>query len=151
VRGRSPIVILSAVCAANILWNNMNGMVVAGLHINANWGGGQDPLLQAVWGLQYYLLGSVLYVSNSWLSKHAMILAATALAIFVSIYHREINSPLMANYSYLCGFYLLFLAIGERSSVLLGLGRSTMGIYLLHFPGVLRAVSFATGLVFNNT
>ena len=151
LRGLSPIVILSAVCASNILWSSMNGMVVAGLHINANWGGGQDPLLHAIWGLQYYLFGCVLYASNSWLSKHARILAATALAIFASIYYREINLPLIAQYSYLCGFYLLFLAIRERSRVLLGVGSSTMGIYLLHQPGVLKATSFATALVFDNT
>lgn len=149
--GLSPIVILSAVCVANILWSSMNGMVVAGLHIKANWGSGQDPLLHAVWGLQYYLLGFLLYVSNSWLSKHAMLLAATALAIFASIYYREINLPVLAQYSYLCGFYLLFLALREQNRVLLGVGSSTMGIYLLHQPVVLKATSVATGLVFDNT
>lgn len=151
LRGLSPIVILSAVFASSFLWSNVNGMVVAGFHIKVNWGGGQDPLLQAVWALQYYLLGCVLYVSNSWLSKHAMILAATVLAIFASIYYLKINSPLMTQYSYLCGIYLLFLAIGERGNVMPRFGSSTMGIYLLHFPGVLKTTAFATALVFDNT
>jgi hypothetical protein len=146
-----PLVILLAVCLSNLLWDNVKDIVIAGFHIKANWGGGQDPLLHAVWGLQYYLLGCVLYISNSWLSKHAMILATTALAIFGSIHYQEINWPLLAQYSYLCGFYFLCMVFGERSSILLGVGNSTMGIYLLHFPGVLKATSFATALIFDNT
>jgi len=151
VQGVSPIVILVAVIGLNVLWSYTNGMTVAGFQIKANWGGGQDPLLHAVWGLQYYLLGCALYASNPWLSRYAKVLTATVLAILVVLYYGEYSSPALTQYSYLCGFYLLLLAIGDRGRLLGGIGSSTMGIYLLHQPVVLKGASFATALVFDNT
>ncbi|MDP3091157.1 MAG: acyltransferase [Nitrospira sp.] len=151
VQGLSPMVTLVAAFGLSVLWSHTNGMTVAGFQIKANWGGGQDPLLHAVWGLQYYLLGCALYASNPWLSRHAKVLAVTVLAILVVLYYGEYSSPSLTQYSYLCGFYLLLLAIGDRSRALGGIGCSTMGIYLVHQPVVLKGMSVASALVFDNT
>ncbi|MDO9119153.1 MAG: acyltransferase [Nitrospira sp.] len=151
LRGVHPIFIFAAVWMMNGLWGFINGMTIGGFQLKASWGGGQDPLLHAVWGLQYYLLGCALYTSNPWLSRHAKVLAATVLASLVVLYYGEYSSPSLTQYSYLCGSYLLLFAIGDRSRALGGIGCSTMGIYLVHQPVVLKGMSVASALVFDNT
>lgn len=151
LRGVPPIFIFAAVWMMNGLWGFINGMTIGGFQLKASWGGGQDPLLHAIWGLQYYLLGCALYVSNSWLSKRAMLLAAGAATAFMAISFGEFGVPALAQYSYLCSFYLLFLAMGDQQRLLGEIGESTMGIYLLHQPIILRVSSLAVALVFDNT
>ncbi len=151
LRGIPPIFIFAAVWMMNGLWGFINGMTIGGFQLKASWSGGQDPLLHAIWGLQYYFLGCALYVSNSWLSKHAVLLAAGAATAFMAISFGEFGVPALAQYSYLCAFYLLFLAVGDRQKLLEEIGASTMGIYLIHQPIILRAISLAVALVFDNS
>jgi fucose 4-O-acetylase-like acetyltransferase len=148
VQGLSPIITLVAAFCLSVLWSHTNGLTVAGFQIKANWGGGQDPLLHAIWGLQYHLLGCALYVSNSWLSKRAMLLAAGAATAFMAISYGDYDVPSLAQYSYLCSFYLLFLAMGDQQRLLGEIGASTMGIYLLHQPIILKATSVLAASLF---
>jgi fucose 4-O-acetylase-like acetyltransferase len=149
LRGVRPIFIFAAVWMMNGLWGFINGMTIGGFQLKASWGGGQDPLLHAVWGLQYYFLGCALYVSNSWLSKRAMLLAAGATTAFMAISFGEFGVPVLAQYSYLCSFYLLFLAIGDQQRLLGEIGASTMGVYLLHQPIILKATSVLGASLFD--
>ena len=151
LRGVHPIFILAAVWMMNGLWGIINGMTIGEFQLKASWSGGQDPLLHAIWGLQYYLFGCALYVSNSWLSKHAVLLAAGISTAFMAISFGEFGAPVLAQYSYLCSFYLLFLAMGDQPRLLGEIGASTMGIYLLHQPIILRAISLAVALVLDNS
>lgn len=151
LQGIPPVFIFAAVWMTNGLWGFINGMTIGGFQLKASWGGGQDPLLHAIWGLQYYLLGCALYGSNSWLSKHAALLAAVVSTGFMAISFGEFGVPALAQYSYLCSFYLLFLAMGDQQRLLGEVGASTMGIYLLHQPIILRASSLAVALIFDNT
>ncbi len=50
LRGVPPIFIFAAVWMMNGLWGSINGMTIGGFHLKASWGGGQDPLLHAIWG-----------------------------------------------------------------------------------------------------
>ena len=147
--GVPPIFIFAAVWMMNGLWGFINGMTIGGFQLKASWSGGQDPLLHAIWGLQYYLLGCALYVSNSWLSKHAVLLAAGVSTAFIAISFGECGVPALAQYSYLCSFYLLFLAMEDQLRLLGEIGASTMGIYLLHQPIILKATSVLASSLFD--
>jgi fucose 4-O-acetylase-like acetyltransferase len=95
---------------------------------------GLDPVLHAFWGLQYYLLGIVLFKLRDQLAKFAPVIAGSAFALMVGLKFVILYPSYLLQYTYLIFGFCLFVAIGDKGSVLSKIGTHTMGIYLLHAP-----------------
>ena len=122
---------------------------------------GQDPVLHAFWGWQYYLLGIVLYRFIDIGSTHSRAIIAialgtalatkTALAVLPGL-----PSPVarlggfFAQYGYLLGTFYLFYKRANKHGILSETGKYTMGIYLLHAPVVLNFSARITALFVHN-
>jgi fucose 4-O-acetylase-like acetyltransferase len=109
---------------------------------------GLDPIYHALWGMQFYLIGvaivpwvPVLKVQALWLSAVA-VLSGFLIASFVD------GMVLYSQFLLLLGCYLFFLSNSSRFTVLSGLGRRSMGIYLLHIPLVMKVFSLALTRLF---
>lgn len=103
---------------------------------------GQEPVLHAIFGLQFFGLGMVMSRLRAhtdfrrWLAPVAILFVASSV----------MKVALPGNhwwtaFLYLVLFFLLFSQFQPESAVLNILGRNTMGIYLLHTPIILRGVS----------
>lgn len=103
---------------------------------------GLDPVVHAIMGLRFYLLGMVLFTCQAFIKKHAapMILASLAMVVFFKIFA---PGTVLVQLPYLTGVYVLFLRFFESDNLLSQIGRYTMGIYLIHIPVVLKALSMA--------
>jgi len=100
---------------------------------------GYDPILHALWGLPFYLLG----VAATDLWRRGPVPAIAAAAALVAA---RLGWPKVAwatEYAYLAALFLLFASFDITPAWLAAVGRRTMAIYLLHAPIVLRAVSLA--------
>jgi surface polysaccharide O-acyltransferase-like enzyme len=106
--------------------------------------GGQEPILHAWWGAQFYLMGIALYR----FLRPAYDKKALSLSLAVFSCGLLLNSHFgfgalkdWVQYSYLIVFFLLARVFPRRS--LLGdiIGRNTMGIYLVHAPVLLKGIS----------
>lgn len=109
---------------------------------------GSDPLLLALWGGQFYLLGIVLQKWHETLVPVAGTVGTLCLLISFSaalLLHR-LALPL-TQLIYLVGSYAMIVALTKRTEWGFALGRDTMGIYLLHAPYVLWAVATFVALV----
>lgn len=121
------------------------------LPIGAEQGDRIDPLLSAAWGLQYYLLGMVLSIYEKRIVGCPLAVATVG---FVCLAVVKIGFPLwgvLAQYLYLGSLFFLFLGLGNRTSPIHVLGRLTMGIYLIHAPVILKVVSSAALVVFDQS
>jgi len=102
---------------------------------------GIDPVLLAFWGLQFYLLGVVLYLYHARLVIHSRALSAVALVALIVARAPSAVVPVVPQYAYLMTAYFLLMAFGARGGILAVVGRSTMGIYLLHAPVLIKGVT----------
>lgn len=102
---------------------------------------GLDPVLHALWGIQYYLLGIILASYQNQIARNPLALAGIALFCLLVLKVGGFESlSVLAQFTYLVGLYFLFFALGERGYPFTSLGAFTMGIYLFHAPVVLKAV-----------
>jgi hypothetical protein len=104
---------------------------------------GLDPILHAIWGLQFYLLGFVLFRLREFVSRYALKMVLFSLVICTAsvIAGAIMLAEGIFQYSYLIGAYCAFLLMRDWGGVLSRVGRDTMGIYLLHCPVLLKCVS----------
>jgi hypothetical protein len=106
--------------------------------------GGQEPVLHALWGIQYYFIGIILFKTLENI-KPVKLFVPVFLLFFVVLLTRnelwQFGGVLLIQYLYLVTLFLLFVFIRGRLPVLNILGKNTMGIYLIHSPIVLKAVS----------
>lgn len=102
---------------------------------------GIDPILLAFWGLQFYLLGVVLYLYHAEVVTYAHGLSAAALALLFAARAPSVALPVVPQFAYLLAVYFLIVALGSRERILAEVGRSTMGIYVLHAPVLIKVVS----------
>lgn len=102
---------------------------------------GIDPVLLAFWGFQFYLLGVVPYLYHAQLVIRSRALFAVAFVALIMVRVPSAVVPVVPQYAYLMTVYFLFLALGARGWILAVVGRSTMGIYLLHAPVLIKGVS----------
>lgn len=117
--------------------------------IGAEQGDRIDPVLSAAWGMQYYLLGMVLSIHEKRIGSRPLAVASIG---FVCLAAVKIGFPswgLLAQYLYLGSLFFLFLGLGSRASPIHSLGRFTMGVYLIHAPVILKFVSSAALLLFD--
>lgn len=147
-----PWIALSAIVVAGMAWWASQSVLVLGQYtLKANWAGGQDPLAHAIWGMQFYLLGCAAYLFHSWFGAHAKIVAAVCWAIAIPMFFlKNIDLAFLQQYSYLLGYYAAFLAFSSGFGFLSLAGRYSMGIYVIHIPVIMKAVSIAGSLVFDS-
>ena len=112
---------------------------------------GADPLLLALWGLQFYLLGMVLCRLHDTVLCTAVWLFVVGGAVFIGckIYRPEYSAVIQ--YTYLITVYAMSLILTRRFPAAPKLARYNMGIYLLHTPIILSLVSLALGKVLDKT
>jgi fucose 4-O-acetylase-like acetyltransferase len=105
---------------------------------------GTDALTNAVYGLQYVMLGVTFFQYDREVRRHASWVAAAGLGLFAALFvleSRVAASPWLAlavQLALLSGEYALFVRLGSRPAVLGALGRQTMEIYLLHAPVLIK-------------
>jgi len=111
--------------------------------------GGQEPVLHALWGIQFYLVGIILYKSSVIIDLKKLCIPSLLLFMAVLLLRNELwdIGPVLTQYSYLIALFLLFMIIGDRMSFLNIIGKNTMGIYLLHAPVILKVVSLASNKI----
>ena len=105
--------------------------------------GGQEPILHALWGAQFYLVGIILYrISDQFDLK---VLFVPILLVFISSLVIQgvlgVNILSLVQYLYLLTFFLFFACFRFRLRIIDLAGRNTMGIYLLHAPMLLKGSS----------
>ncbi len=105
--------------------------------------GGQEPILHALWGFQFYLLGIVLFkISES--SDLKKLFVPVLLFFIFALYMQdsfESYGGVLIQYLYLVTFVLFFMFFYNGRLPLGFVGKNTMGIYLLHAPIILKGVS----------
>ena len=107
----------------------------------ARFGARTDPLLLALWGLQFHLFGATLARHAAWLRRQRSPLLALAAVLVIAGRSGPISSPFVAQYAYLAALFLLFFGLEDVGRLLPRIGRETMGIYLLHTPVLMSAVT----------
>jgi surface polysaccharide O-acyltransferase-like enzyme len=107
---------------------------------------GADPILLALWGLQFYFLGIVLFRLHHIVSKIPIWVMSAGFGLLL-ILKQASASPGFIQYSYLLAVYGLGLAIADRFTQPLKIARYNMGIYLLHTPIVLTVISIGMAIV----
>ena len=142
----------------SLLWYRLNrlpscvllGVWVCYTTLSSLWGvrlthvfpDGLDPIVHAVMGLRFYLLGMVIFTCQSFIKKHSVsiMLVSLVMVVFFEIFF---PGTVLVQLPYLTGVYVLFLRFFESENFLSQMGRYTMGIYLIHAPVVLKAVSMS--------
>lgn len=121
------------------------------LPFSAEQGDKIDPVLSAIWGMQYYLLGMVLssydrpIAARPWVDVSIGFACLATVKIFVPAW------GVLSQYLYLVSLFVLFRGLGDRASSLSSLGRFTMGVYLIHAPIILKVVSSGAQVVFDQS
>lgn len=106
--------------------------------------GGQEPVLHALWGMQYYIAGIMIFlVSKEHSLRRILGLIVVVLTVAALIqYGGHINwEGQLIQYGYLAGIVLLATFIRKDLPFVALIGRNTMGIYLVHTPIILKGVS----------
>lgn len=105
--------------------------------------GGQEPILHALWGTQFYMCGILLARTSSIVNLNKFFVPALLLLLVTLPVHGELGDVghVVVQYSYLIALFLLFLGLGNRIPLLDTIGKNTMGIYLIHAPVVMKGVS----------
>ena len=105
--------------------------------------GGQAPVTNALWGIQFYLAGVILFRASRILSLGKLLLPFLLVFLASLPIAGRLGSAgrVIVQHLYLITLFLCFLRVGNRLPLLALLGRNSMGIYLIHAPIVLKCVS----------
>jgi surface polysaccharide O-acyltransferase-like enzyme len=113
--------------------------------------GGQEPLLHALWGIQYYLIGIVAF--KAWLVVDIRKFFIPSILLFILVFIFK-NNLLFANdliqYFYLISLFLFFTLFQKKLPLLSIIGQNSMGIYLIHIPIVLKSTSLILNKIVTN-
>lgn len=104
---------------------------------------GLEPLLHAFWGVQFYILGIMVFRANERVDSRllfSIVLVAFCVALGLQV-TTGILSKLLVQYLYLLSIFYLFLSVNKEMKILKSIGKNTMGIYLLHLPIIIKIVS----------
>jgi hypothetical protein len=108
---------------------------------------GADPLLLALWGTQFYLVGIAMQKGLISIRAYGIpvlvVCAATAVA---AKFMTPTNMQFIGQAFYLLAACLVLLLITDKTDWSFSMGRDTMGIYLVHAPLIVwgAAVSVST-------
>ncbi len=106
--------------------------------------GGEEPVLHALWGSQFYLVGMVLFITSEIFDLNKLFMPILLLLILVLLTQRKFPSgglKYLVHYLYLLATFLFFAFLQREVPAFKWIGRNTMGIYLIHAPIVLKGVS----------
>ena len=109
---------------------------------------GLDPVYHAIMGLRFYLLGMVLYVCRRSIEKYGgpiIIVSLLATACFKSLS----ATTILIQVPYLVCVYVIFLKYFNRESIVSRTGLYTMGIYVIHAPIIVKALSLLADTLTN--
>lgn len=111
--------------------------------------GGQEPVLHALWGAQYFLLGIVCRRLGELVPAPRVALVALPAWVVAVVLQDRLGEPggMAMQYLYLVTLLFGFAAASRWLSPIDWIGRHTMGIYLLHAPVVMKVVSLAANAV----
>ncbi|MGO9377172.1 MAG: acyltransferase [Dissulfurispiraceae bacterium] len=105
--------------------------------------GGQEPVLHALWGLQYYLVGiccfkisEIVELKKLFIPFLSLFISALLIQSHLGLYWFNIDQ-----YLYLLTIFTFFAFLKNGFPLLNVIGKNTMGIYLIHAPIVLKGVS----------
>jgi surface polysaccharide O-acyltransferase-like enzyme len=106
--------------------------------------GGNEPLLHALWGSQFYLAGIVIFLTAEIIDLKKLFmpfLLLFGIVLFMRNFYGDYGFSHLVQYLFLLTFFLFF-TLFQRGIPFLGVvGRNTMGIYLIHAPMVLNCVA----------
>ncbi|MGC3976662.1 MAG: acyltransferase [Nitrospira sp.] len=102
---------------------------------------GLDPIYHALWGMQFYLIGVVLVPWIPVLRVPAARLSAVAITTGLLLASLFDGMTVPSQLLLLFGSYFFFFSHPDRFPLLSSLGQSSMGIYLLHIPLVMKIFS----------
>jgi len=104
--------------------------------------GGQEPVLHALWGMQFYLVGIVLFKTSEIVNLERLFLPILLLFVLSLLIHDFGSYGFsLFQYLYLLTLFLFFASFKKGVPLLDVIGKNTMGIYLIHAPIVLKVVS----------
>jgi surface polysaccharide O-acyltransferase-like enzyme len=105
--------------------------------------GGQEPILHALWGIQYYLFGIICFKTSKIVDLHKLFVPFLLLFVVALLIQSSLEPVgfALVQYLYLITAFLFFVSFGKRLHFLDIIGQNTMGIYLIHTPVVLKGVS----------
>ncbi len=105
--------------------------------------GGQEPILHAFWGIQYYFIGIVILKTSEVINLQKLFIPFVILFIVALLMRDELGNfgSVLVQYSYLIALFLLFVTIKNGWPLLDRIGKNTMGVYLIHAPIILKGVS----------
>lgn len=108
--------------------------------------GGQEPLLHAFWGMQFYIVGIIMYRTLLKVNARTLFIPFFAMFVIALVFHSDFwgYDQAVIQYLYLLTFFFLFAATNRNIGMLDAIGRNTMGIYLVHAPILIKAVSIIT-------
>jgi fucose 4-O-acetylase-like acetyltransferase len=142
---KMPVYAAGALLAAGV-WA-LNSYGISGLFPFSLLAGfpGQEPVLHAVHGLQFHACGMLLWRLHNRYGLRPLVLTTFPVLglCLLGLLAGNLHLPRITQYAYLLSLFLFFAATGFHPAPLLWLGRNTMGIYLLHTPIILKAVSMA--------
>lgn len=98
---------------------------------------GLDPVLHALWGVQYYLLGVTLFKLWSHIERHPFA-ALTGFVLVAPVFLVHPSLKTLFQFSLIVGLFSLMFVISQRVYFLARLGRHSMGIYLFHAPVLIK-------------
>lgn len=109
---------------------------------------GQEPVLHAIFGLQFFALGMVMSRLRMHTDFRRWVLPLAILFVASSVMKVMLpGNHWWTAFFYLILFFVLFSEFSRESKLLRIVGQNTMGIYLLHTPIVLRFVTMVVALV----
>lgn len=105
--------------------------------------GGQEPILHALWGVQFYFLGMVIFRVSRIIDPKKLLIPSLILLMTALLFKNSNGRSLQifTQYSYLITLTFACMWMEKRIFIFDFIGRNTMGIYLLHAPVVMKVVS----------
>ena len=109
--------------------------------------GGQEPILHALWGIQFYLLGIIAQRAGDLVTPRRVLSVVSPLLAVGLVLQDRLGEPgaIAVQFSYLLVLLHGSQLLTRPARGLDWLGCHTMGIYLVHAPVVIKGVSMVLG------
>jgi fucose 4-O-acetylase-like acetyltransferase len=104
--------------------------------------GGQQPIVLAVAGMQFYLFGIVLFKASKIVDVKKFFVPSVLLFVFSFFIPESVSFRYqLIQHLYLLSLFIFFTFFHNGVPILNDIGKNTMGIYLIHQPIVVKGVS----------
>ena len=104
---------------------------------------GQEPITHAIWGLQFYILGILLFQLGKVMDLGKLRFLLTLLLFLSLFFYLSYGHSFfyIAQYMYLLLAFVFFFKSNIQSQFLAICGKNTMGIYLIHMPIIMNLMA----------